>query len=148
LSLKRSSSCRRTPAFYPVIPAGWLLRIQQTVELSDSVPEPDFAIVRGNPRSFTKKHPTAADVAIVIEVSDSSLLRDQRDKFRVFARAGVPHYWIINLVDRRVEHYTQPSGPADVPAYREFQNYTVGESVPLVLDGVEVASVPVADLLP
>ena len=135
-------------AFYPVIPTGWLLRIQQTVELSDSVPEPDFAIVRGHPPSFTKKHPSASDVAIVIEVSDSSLLRDQRDKFRIFARAGVPHYWIINLIDMRVEAYSQPSGPADVPAYREFRNYTAAESVPLVLDGVEVASVPVIDLLP
>jgi Uma2 family endonuclease len=135
-------------AFYPRIPAGWLLRVQQTLVLTDSQPEPDFAIVRGHPRNYTKVHPTASDVGVVVEVSGSSLLRDQRDKFRVFARAGVPQYWIINLVDMRVEIYTYPSGPADVPAYREFRNYHRGEGIPLILDGVEVANIPVADLLP
>jgi Uma2 family endonuclease len=130
------------------VPAGWLLRIQQTVVLSDSQPEPDFAVVRGNPRSYLARHPTAADAGLVVEVADSSLLRDQRDKTRIYARAGVPVYWIVNLVDRRIEVYTQPTGPTAVPAYQSFQTYQPGDAVPLVLDGVVVAAVPAADLLP
>jgi len=130
------------------LPAGWMLRVQQTVVLADSQPEPDFAVVRGNTRSFVARHPTAADVGLLIEVADSSLLRDQRDKTRIYARGGIPVYWIINLVDRRVEVYMQPSGPTAVPAYGTFQTFQPGDSVPLVLDGATVAAVPAADLLP
>src|SRR5204863_4298492 len=65
------------------IPTGWLLRIQQTLVLSDSQPEPDFSIVRGAPRTYLTRHPGPADVGLAIEVADSSLLRDQRDKTRI-----------------------------------------------------------------
>ena len=130
------------------IPTGWDLRTQGSLELTDSQPEPDFAIVREDPNDYTTRHPTPADTGLVIEVADSSLLRDQRDKTRIYARASIPVYWIINLVDRRVEVYTQPSGPTAVPAYGAFQTYQPGDAVPLVLDGVAVANVPAADLLP
>jgi Uma2 family endonuclease len=131
-----------------LVPNGWLLRVQQTIVLADSQPEPDVALVRGTPRSFVARHPTAADVGLLIEVADSSLLRDQRDKTRIYARAAVPVYWIVNLVDRRVEVYLQPSGPTAVPAYAATQTYHPGDAVPLMLDGTAVGSVPVADLLP
>jgi Uma2 family endonuclease len=130
------------------IPPGWLLRIQQTVVLSDSQPEPDFAIVRGSPRTYLARHPGTADVGLIIEVADSSLLRDQRDKARIYARGGIPCYWIVNLVDHRVEVYTRPSGPAPVPDYGSVQNYQPGDAVPLVLDGTTAGTIPVADLLP
>ncbi len=52
------------------------------------------------------------------------------------------------LDDRRIEVHTQPSGPCESPAYASVVNYAVGENVPLVLDGVAVANIPVADLLP
>ncbi len=130
------------------IPAGWLMRVQQTVVLADSQPEPDFAVVRGNPRSFLQRHPGPADVGLIIEVAEASLLRDQRDKARIYARGGIPCYWIVNLVDERIEVYTQPSGPVAVPAYGAFQTYQPGDSIPLVLDGVSVATLTVADLLP
>jgi Uma2 family endonuclease len=85
---------------------------------------------------------------LLIEVADSSLLRDQRDKTRIYARGGIPIYWIVNLVDQRIEVYTQPSGPIAVPAYGSFQTYQPGDGVPLVLDGTTVATVPAAELLP
>ena len=131
-----------------VLPAGWLLRCQQTVALSDSQPEPDFSVVRGNVRTYLTRHPVPADVGLVIEVADSSLLRDQRDKTRIYARAGIPVYWIVNLVDRRVEVYTLPTGPTAVPTYGAFQTVQPGDAVPLILDGVPAATVPAADLLP
>jgi Uma2 family endonuclease len=130
------------------VPLGWLLRSQQAVVLSDSQPEPDFALVRGTRRSYLTRHPDAADVCLIIEIADSSLLRDQRDKTRIYARGGIPCYWIINLVDRRIEVFTQPSGPFPVPAYGSFQTYQPGDSVPLVLDGNTVASILVDELLP
>jgi len=135
-------------AFGGRLPPGWLLRVQQTVVLSDSQPEPDFAVVRGTPRSFLTRHPDPTDVGTLMEVADSSLLRDQRDKTRIYARASIPCYWIINLVDQRIEVYTQPSGPSAVPAYGAFQTYQPGDAIPLILDGSIVGQIPVADLLP
>jgi Uma2 family endonuclease len=135
-------------ALGPSIPNGWRLRVQSSVVLSDSQPEPDGAVVRGDARTYLTRHPGAADVGLLVEVADSSLLRDQRDKTRIYARAGIQIYWIVNLVDRRIEVYTQPSGPTAVPAYGTFQTYQTGDGVPLVLDGISIASVPAVDLLP
>ena len=130
------------------LPVGWLLRVQQTVVLPDSQPEPDFAIVRGNPRSFVARHPAATDIGQITEVADSSLLRDQRDKTRIYSRANVPVYWIVNLVDNRIEVYSQPSGPTAQPAYGSFQIYQSGDMVPLILDGANVGAFAAADLIP
>ena len=130
------------------LPPGWLLRVQQTLVLSESQPEPDLALVRGTPRSFLARHPGAADAGLVIEVADSSLLRDRTDKARIYARDGIPGYWIVNLVDRRVEVYAQPSGAAPLAAYGALQTYRPGEAVPLTLDGNTLGNVPVDELLP
>src|SRR5205823_3779193 len=65
------------------LPSGWDLRIQCAITLDDSQPEPDFAIVRGSARDYESRHPRASDLGLVIEVADSSLLRDQRDKTRI-----------------------------------------------------------------
>src|SRR6516162_3834375 len=112
------------------LPSGWDLRIQAAIALTDSQPEPDFALVRGSAADYQTRHPGPADVGLVIEVADSSLLRDQRDKTRIYARGGIPCYWIVNLVDRRIEVYSQPSGPTAVPAYSMFQLYQPGDFVP------------------
>jgi Uma2 family endonuclease len=129
-------------------PSGWSLRVQSALTLSDSQPEPDFALVRGSATDYAHRHPGPADTGLVIEVADSSLLRDQRDKTRIHARGGIPCYWIVNLVDRRVEVYTQPSGPTAVPSYGSFQIYQPGDSIPLVLDSNTVGTIVAADLLP
>jgi Uma2 family endonuclease len=130
------------------LPVDWDIRVQSAITLTDSQPEPDFALVRGSADDYDSRHPGPADVGLLVEVADSSLLRDQRDKTRIYARGGIPSYWIVNLVDRRIEVYTQPSGPAVVPAYATFQLYQPGDDVPLVLDGNALGSVPVVDLLP
>jgi hypothetical protein len=75
-------------------------------------------------------------------------LRDQRDKTRIYARANISCYWIINLVDMRIEYYSQPSGPADIPAYSSFSTYQPGDSIPVVLDSVTIGNIAVTDLLP
>lgn len=135
-------------ALGPAIPRGWRLRVQSTVVLTDSQPEPDFAVVRGDARAYLARHPAPADVGLIVEVANTSLLRDQRDKTRIYARGGIPCYWIINLVDRHIEVYTQPSGPTPAPAYNAFQAHRPGDAIPLLLDGTVVGPIPVADLLP
>jgi Uma2 family endonuclease len=131
-----------------ILPSGWDLRIKLTLELTDSQPEPDGAVVREAGKTYFFRHPNPADTALVIEVADSSLLRDQRDKTRIYARANIPCYWIVNLVDRRIEVYSQLSGPTAVPAYGSFQIYQPGDAVPLVLDGHTVGTVAADELLP
>ncbi|HEY7428405.1 MAG TPA: Uma2 family endonuclease [Gemmataceae bacterium] len=139
---------RMLEKLFPRRPAGWGLRVQSAVALADSQPEPDFAFVRGSAADYENRHPGPSDTGLVIEVADSSLPRDQRDKTRIYARGGIPWYWIVNLVDQRIEVYSQPSGSTAVPAYHSFQTYQPGDAVPLVLDGATVGTLPAADLLP
>jgi Uma2 family endonuclease len=135
-------------ALEAVLPRGWFLRIQQTVALPDSNPQPDIAAVRGGPRSFVARHPGPADVGVVVEIANTSLPRDVTDKARVYARAGIPAYWVIDVANAAVEVFTQPSGPTAAPAYASHQTVRPPAAVPLTLDGTAVGPVPAADLLP
>ncbi len=82
----------------------------------DALPEPDLALVPM--RDYARQHPDSA--FLVIEVADSSLRKDRLAKVRVYARAGVPEYWILNLVEKIVEVHTGPSatGYATVTQHR------------------------------
>jgi Uma2 family endonuclease len=131
-----------------VLPAEWVLRGQSAVTTSESEPEPDWAVVRGPRRRYQANHPGPGDTVLVLEVADSSLDRDRAVKGPIYARDNVPVYWIINIPDDRVEVYTDPSGPADEPGYRQRRDYRRTETVPVVLDGREVGTIPVRDLLP
>jgi Uma2 family endonuclease len=122
--------------------------VQCAITLGDSEPEPDGAVVRGDARTYLTRYPGPGDVGLVIEVADSTLAADRIDKGRIYARAGIVCYWIVNLVDRQIEVYTSPSGPTAAPAFAQQADYHVGDAVPLVLDGTTVVSIPVQDLLP
>ena len=127
-----------------ITPDEWRLRCQSSIACSDSQPEPDFAIVKGDDQTFALRHPAPAEVGLAIEVSDSSLERDRIDKARIYARAGIVEYWIVNLVDRQIEVHTLPVGDS----YTNVQNYAPGQSLPLTLDGIVVAMLAVESLLP
>jgi Uma2 family endonuclease len=131
-----------------LLPARWCLRLQSAITLGTSEPEPDGAIVRGGARSYSSRHPGPTDVDLVIEVADATLAGDRVDKGRIYAQAGIPCYWIINLADRQIEVYTVPSGATGTPAYTQRQDYHVADDVPLTLDGMTVGSLPVRELLP
>jgi Uma2 family endonuclease len=131
-----------------LLPKGWYADSQEPVTTTESEPEPDACVVRGEPRDYQDRHPDPHEVALIVEVADTSLTTDQGDKKRVYARAGIPVYWIANLVERRFEVYTDPTGPADVPDYRQRQDYEPGDEIPVVVAGEEVGRLAVADLLP
>jgi Uma2 family endonuclease len=135
-------------ALEAVMPPGWRLRVQLPITTADSEPEPDLAIVRHPRRQRRQSHPAPEDVALVIEVADSSLADDRRLKYRIYARASISEYWIVNLVDRRVEVFSLPSGPSAEPAFAVRHNFGLRKSVPLVIGGKVVATIPVRDLLP
>jgi Uma2 family endonuclease len=78
-------------------------QLQDPVVVSDfDEPEPDLALIRGKPGDVPLPA-DVADVALIIEVSDSTLERDKGDKLAAYARAGVPEYWVINLRENVIE---------------------------------------------
>ncbi len=131
-----------------LIPKGWVVRGPHPVTTPDSEPEPDVTVARGTQRDYLRRHPSPADAALVVEVANTSVRQDRGIKRRVYARAAMPAYWIVVLHERAVEVYTDPSGPAVEPGYATVRRYADGEQLPVVVDGREVGTIPVADLLP
>lgn len=132
-----------------LFPSGWFIAAEDPFATSDSELEPDLTIVRGRVRDYTNRHPGPADVAFVVEVSDTTLRHDRGRKKRIYARAEVSVYWIVNLIDCRIEVYTAPSGPdAAEPDYAQMQSYGPDDALPVILDGNEVGRLTVRDLLP
>jgi Uma2 family endonuclease len=107
-----------------------------------SVPEPDVLVVPGRERDYLTAHPTTALLAI--EVADTSLAQDRLTKAALYAAAGIPEYWIVNLRDRVVEALRDPDPAA--ARYRERAVVRHGERLSIAaLGGIEVAA---DDLLP
>jgi Uma2 family endonuclease len=119
------------------------LRSQLPLALgTEAMPEPDAAVVTGSVRDYPQ-HPTTA--ILVVEVSDTSLPLDRRRKGPIYARAGIPEYWIVNLVDRILEVYREPIETADGWHYRLVQRVAAGETLKPLAGS---AAVSVVDLLP
>jgi Uma2 family endonuclease len=83
-----------------LVPQGRFVREEKPVRIPDyDEPVPDVAVAKGTPRGYANRHPGPADIALLVEVSESSLDRDQGRKQLIYGRAGIPVYWIVNLVD-------------------------------------------------
>lgn len=118
----------------------WIVRSQLPVRLDDrSEPEPDLWIARGPADRYWERHPAPADLALVVEVADTSLAFDRHRKIPRYAEAGVPEAWLVSLPERTVQHSAEPRPDG----YQSLTTIDV-EGVVNVL-GVEIA---VADILP
>jgi Uma2 family endonuclease len=129
------------------LPQEWVLRVQSSVTLTESEPEPDLVVARGPMRKYVRRHPLARDIGLVVEVADTTLEMDRRVKGVLYAQARIPLYWIVSLSDAVIEVYSLPRA-GKAPCYRQMQEYGRTGTVPLVLDGSVLAQLPVADLLP
>ncbi|MGE0606645.1 MAG: Uma2 family endonuclease [Pirellulales bacterium] len=131
------------------LPAGWHVRCQHPITLATSEPQPDLAVVRGGVDDFGERHPSPSDLALLIEVSDSSLHIDQVQKLPLYAAAGVPEYWIVDLDQSRLEVHRDPRpGSHKAPAsYALRQQFQRQDAVPLVLAGSEAGRLDLRDLL-
>ena len=131
-----------------IFAGGYLVRVQSPLLLSEtSKPEPDVAVVTGSLQDPVESLPTTAE--FVVEVSNSTLVQDQRTKAAIYARAQIAEYWIVNLVERTLEVRRQP---AQMPnellghGYRSTQILLPGENIaPL---GAPDALIGVDELLP
>ena len=130
------------------LPEGWRVRIQSAITTPDSEPEPDLVIVRGPARNRRTHHPGPDELALVMEIADATLARDRTEKARIYARAGIIRYWILNLIDNQIETHGDPTGPDLNPHYRTHRVFTAEEEIPLIVGGQEVARLPVAEFVP
>ena len=127
----------------------WVVRNEKSIDLARRwQPEPDAIVLVGPSRRYEAAYATPADVALLVEVADSSYARDRGIKWRKYAEAGMSTYWIINLAQRQVEVYREPAGTGVDAAYKGVDVYGEGTAVPVNVGGEEVGQVNVADLLP
>ncbi len=124
-----------------MLPTGWTWQLESPIRIPNfDEPEPDLAILRGSDDDYEARMPGPGDVGLVVEVSHTTLDRDQGLKLTAYAKGGIPVYWIVNLV----EVYTNP-GPA---GYASRQDFFPGQDVSVVIAGVEIGRIAVADILP
>lgn len=125
------------------------LRVQLPLALGDdSEPEPDLAVIVGRRRDYPPDlHPSSA--ILVFEVSDSSLAFDRTRKGGLYARAGIPEYWILNLQLQSLEVYRDPAPDPAAPfghAYQQRRTFGPDDRVTLLM--IPGAEISVRDLLP
>lgn len=130
----------------------WMVQSQLPISLGDSIlgggkePEPDGAVAQGPRSRYKDHHPGPSELRLVAEVADSSLANDRNVKGPLFASAGIPLYWIVNLVDRQLEVYSDPDTATG--QYRSKQILTEQEQVTLSWHGLDPVMFRVSDFLP
>jgi len=128
--------------------SGWEVRVQLPVALDDeSEPEPDLAVCAGCPRDYLAGHPTRP--VLLVEVAETSLAFDREHKGSLYARARIRDYWIVNLLDRVLEVYREPTPSADAPyAWRFSTLLRLGAADAVSPLAAPQTRIPVTDLLP
>ncbi|HKM53259.1 MAG TPA: Uma2 family endonuclease [Isosphaeraceae bacterium] len=143
---KHSASSERSwRAIHLLLPPGWHVRIEKPVRIPqrDSEPEPDVSVARGGIDDYEDRHPGPEDVALVVEVAESTLA-DDRAMAVTYGGGGIPVYWIVNVAGRQLEVYANPIGGA----YPAPTILGETESVELIIEGQVVGMIAVAKLLP
>ncbi|MGC8642396.1 MAG: Uma2 family endonuclease [Isosphaeraceae bacterium] len=135
----RTATERTRQAIDRLLPSGWHTSQEAPVRLPnrDGEPEPDVSVIRGTIDDYPDRHPGPDDVALVVEVTRSTVAKD-RALIPVYDAGGIPIYWIVNIPDRQLEVYTS-SGAIVL---------TEDQYVDLVIDGQVVGQIAVAELLP
>lgn len=131
-----------------LLPVGYFVEDQEPVTTEDSEPEPDMMVIRGKRRDYPAEPPKPENVALIIEVANSTLHRDRTVKKRLYAAAEIPVYWIVNLMDNQIEVYTEPVETGRKATYQQQQIYGMEDEVPVVVDGRSLATIPAQEILP
>jgi len=131
-----------------VFSEGFTVRVQQPLDLGEvHEPEPDVAVVAGRRRDYANSHPKTA--VLIVEVALTSVDYDRNVKSSLYAKAGIPEYWLLNLRERRLEVFREPVPmPEQIFGfgYKSMRIYLPDETVsPLAKPD---AKIKVADMLP
>jgi len=134
--------------FAIVLRPQWFVNKDHRLELGQWLPLPDAVVLHGPDTTYATRLARADDVAILVEVADTSYAKDSGPKLRRYATFQIPVYWIVDLNRRLVEVHTLPHGKGKMAGYARCDIYQEHDLVPVVLDGAEVGRLVVADLLP
>jgi Uma2 family endonuclease len=130
----------------PMLPSVFHLREEKPTRKDDwSLPEPDVAICRGTRRDVWPNIPTLDRLVLIIEVCHTTDRSDRVVKFAMYAAAGVPCYWIVDVDAKAVEVWTDPTADG---RYQSLVTYRMGQSVPVVVDGQPIGEVEVSAIFP
>jgi Uma2 family endonuclease len=126
----------------------WFVRQQDPIALDEaSEPEPDVVVVPGRDLDYFDDHP--ARPVLVVEVAETSLYYDRGRKSSAYARAGLPDYWIVNLVQRQLEVYRDPVAEAGQPFDSRYNSRTILDPSDTVTPlAAPQERITVADVLP
>ncbi len=140
-----ATSVRKTTLFLrDIFAEGYIVDSQLPVGITPwSEPEPDVCVIIGVPDDYADHHPSADEILLLIEVSDTSLHKDRNKKAKSYARSGVNEYWIVDLGQKQLEVHRQPTPEG---LYLDIKIYSPDEQVkPLASPG---GTITVSDLLP
>ena len=88
-----------------------MIKSQNPIKISDdSAPQPDLVVAKYYKHWYRKRHPEPEDIYLIIEVAQSSIQYDTGEKLKMYALAGIPEYWVIDLNDYKIRVYRQPDG--------------------------------------
>jgi Uma2 family endonuclease len=122
-----------------------IVSVQDPVQLDDySEPEPDLAVLAYRADLYTQAHPRPHEVLLIIEVADASLEKDRQVKLPLYAAAGIPEVWIVNLPERQVEVYSQArqDGYADIHIYRPGEIIATKTVPKMEVDHILISALP------
>ena len=126
----------------------WIVNREHRLALGQWRPLTDAVVLRGPDTTYGTRLARGSDVALLVEVSDTSYAKDSGPKLRRYATYHIPVYWIVDLNRRIVEVRTRPFGKGKQAGYARCDVYQEGDRVPVELDGQEVGQIAVSDLLP
>jgi Uma2 family endonuclease len=116
-----------------------LVSVQSPLRLDDfNEPEPDLMLLRPRADDYRANHPGAADVLVLVEISDSSLAYDRGAKLALYTQFGVPEVWIVEIAGSAVEIYRQPNDGAYEFCERKVSGTVAPRLIPAV--AIDVAA--------
>lgn len=113
-----------------------------------SLPEPDVAVVRGRLEVFRPRPPSTSEAVLIVEVCHHTKRADYHDKLSLYAEAGAPAYWVVDLEARKITVHSQPMRRGDESIFGRVETFADAAEVAVLLDGREVGRIAVKDVLP
>jgi Uma2 family endonuclease len=132
------------------LPVDWLIWPENPIALDlRHAPLPDVTIVRGPLARYHQenRHPQVTEVGLIVELAVTSLPKDLGERAEKYARAGVPSYWVADVQGRRIIEHAGPQLNEGIGSYADVNFRKHGDEIRLTLDGREVATIPVAELI-
>jgi len=111
---------------WPAVGQRAIVRVQSPIRLGIArEPQPDIALLRPRPDFYAAAHPAAPDILLLVEVAETSADYDRSVKGPLYAAHGIPEYWLVNLPERQVEVYRDPSPDG----YRDARVAGAGDAI-------------------